>query len=197
MSLPDAMFAHPRGLPGLLGGLIMARLSGRRNAWIISQLDVQPEDRILEVGFGPGAAIGVLADLARNGSVVGIDSSLLMLRQASRRNARVMRAGRVQLHQGSALALPFEDASFEKVLTINSVQIWPDSFAGIKEMQRVLKPGGLINVALQPVWVRTDPEVRKIGEDLVELLKRASFQQTRLEFKPMKPMACVCTLGIK
>lgn len=197
MSLPDAMFAHPRGLPGRLGGLIMARLSGPRNAWIISQLDVQPEDRILEVGFGPGAAIQVLADLARNGSVVGIDSSPLMLRQASQRNARAMRAGRVQLRQGSALALPFEDASFEKALTINSVQIWPDSFAGVKEMQRVLKPGGLINVALQPVWVRTDPEVRKIGEDLIELLKRAGFQQTRLEFKPMKPMACVCALGIK
>ena len=197
MSLLDAMFAHPRGLPGLLGGLIMARLSGRRNAWIIAQLDIQPEDHILEVGFGPGAAIEVLADLARNGSVVGIDSSPLMLRQASRRNARAVRAGRVQLRQGSALTQPFEEASFDKALTINSVQIWPDSFAGIKEIQRVLKPGGLINVALQPVWVRTDPEVRKIGEDLLEQLKRAGFQQTRLEFKPMKPMACVCALGVK
>lgn len=197
MSLPDAMFAHPRGLAGRLGGLIMARLSGARNAWIISLLDVQPEDRVLEVGSGPGAAIQVLADLARNGTVVGIDSSPLMLRQATRRNVRAVRAGRVQLRQGSALALPFEDASFDKALTINSVQIWPDSFAGIKEMQRVLKPGGLINVALQPVWAKADAEVRSIGDDLVELLQRAGFQQTRLEFKPMKPMACVCALGVK
>ncbi len=197
MSLPDAMFAHPRGLAGRLGGLIMARLSGARNAWIISLLDVQPEDHVLEVGSGPGAAIQVLADLARTGTVVGIDSSPLMLRQATRRNVRAVRAGRVQLRQGSALALPFEDASFDKALTINSVQIWPDSFAGIKEMQRVLKPGGLINVALQPVWARTDAEVRSIGDDLVELLQRAGFQQTRLEFKPMKPMACVCALGVK
>ncbi len=197
MSLPDAMFAHPRGLAGRLGGLIMARLSGARNAWIISLLDVQPEDRVLEVGSGPGAAIQVLADLARNGTVVGIDSSPLMLRQATRRNVRAVRAGRVQLRQGSALALPFEDASFDKALTINSVQIWPDSFAGIKELQRVLKPGGLINVALQPVWAKADAEVRSIGDDLVELLQRAGFQQTRLEFKPMKPMACVCALGVK
>jgi len=197
MSLPDVMFAHPRGLAGRLGGLIMARLSGARNAWIISLLDVQPEDRVLEVGSGPGAAIQVLADLARNGTVVGIDSSPLMLRQATRRNVRAVRAGRVQLRQGSALALPFEDASFDKALTINSVQIWPDSFAGIKELQRVLKPGGLINVALQPVWAKADAEVRSIGDDLVELLQRAGFQQTRLEFKPMKPMACVCALGVK
>jgi hypothetical protein len=36
-----------------------------------------------------------------------------------------------------------------------------------------------------------------MGAELVELLDRAGFQQTRLEFKPMKPMACVCALGIK
>ena len=197
MSLLEDMFAHPRGLPGRLGGLIMARLSGSRNAWILSQLAIQPGERILEVGFGPGAAISALANMLQDGSIVGVDNSSLMLCTAAKRNARAIRAGRVQLYNGSALALPCEDASFDRAFSINSVQIWPDSLAGIKEMQRILKPGGLLNIALQPVWVKTDAEVRKVGEDLVELLKRAGFQQTRLEFKSMKPMACVCALGIK
>jgi hypothetical protein len=55
----------------------------------------------------------------------------------------------------------------------------------------------VIALTLQPVWVREDSEVRKIGTELVKLLDKAGFQQTRLEFKPMKPMACVCALGIK
>ncbi len=197
MSLLDAMFAHPRGLAGLLGGAIMARLSGARNTWIIDQMDIQPADHILEVGFGPGAALQELASRARDGFVAGVDTSPLMLRQATKRNSRAVRAGRVELRQGSALALPFAEASFDKALTINSIQIWPDSFAGVKEIQRVLKPGGLVALALQPVWAKSDSEVRTIGEDLLEFLKRAGFGETRLEFKPMKPMACVCALGVK
>jgi hypothetical protein len=54
MNILNAAFAHPQGLLGRLGGMIMARSSGLRNEWIISLLDVQRDDRILEVGFGPG-----------------------------------------------------------------------------------------------------------------------------------------------
>ncbi len=61
----------------------------------------------------------------------------------------------------------------------------------------MLKSGGLIALALQPPFARADSKVRKIEAELVELLDRAGFQQTRLEFKPMKPVACVCALGIK
>jgi ubiquinone/menaquinone biosynthesis C-methylase UbiE len=197
MNMLDAAFAHPLGLLGRLGGMIMARSSGLRNEWIISLLDVQHDDRILEVGFGPGVVIQFLATKAPEGFIAGIDASPLMVQQASKLNAQAIRDGHVHLQQGSALALPYEDASFSTALTINSVQIWPDSLAGVKEMQRVLKPGGLIALALQPVWVREDSEVKKIGADLVTLLDKTGFLQTRLEFKPMKPMACVCALGIK
>jgi ubiquinone/menaquinone biosynthesis C-methylase UbiE len=197
MNILNAAFAHPQGLLGRLGGMIMARSSGLRNEWIISLLDVQRDDRILEVGFGPGVVIQSLATKAPEGFIAGIDASPLMVPQASKLNAQAIRDGRVHLQQGSALALPYEDASFDIALSINSVQIWPDSLAGVKEMQRVLKPGGLIALALQPVWVREDSEVRKIGADLVTLLDKTGFLQTRLEFKPMKPMACVCALGIK
>ena len=197
MKILDAAFARPQGLLGRLGGTIMARSSGLRNEWIISLLDVQRDNRILEVGFGPGVVIQSLATKAQEGFIAGIDASPLMVQQASKLNAQTIRNGRLHLQQGSALALPYEDASFSTALTINSVQIWPDSLAGVKEMQRVLKPGGLIALALQPVWVREDSKVRKIGADLVTLLDKTGFRQTRLEFKPMKPMACVCALGIK
>ncbi len=191
MLILDAAFGHPRGPLGRLGGMIMARSTGPRNAWILSLLDIHGDDRILEVGFGPGVVIQSLAARATEGVIAGIDTSPLMVQQASRRNAQAIRDGRVHLQQGSALALPFEDASFTTAFSINSVQLWPDSFAGAKEMQRVLKPRGLIAIALQPVWARKDSEGRKIGEELKELLERAGFQQTRLELKPMKPMACV------
>ena len=67
----------------------------------------------------------------------------------------------------------------------------------MKEMQRVLQPGGVIAIILQPVWARTGSEVKEIGAGLVELLSKVGFRQTRLEFKPLKPIASVCALGIK
>ena len=197
MIVLDAAFGHPRGLLGRLGGVIMARSTRLRNEWTISLLDIRPDDRILEVGFGPGAMIQALAIKAPQGFIAGVDPSPVMLQQASRRNAQPILKGQVQLRQGSALSLPFEDASFDKALTANSVQLWPDKVAGVKEMRRVLQPGGVIAIILQPIWARKDSEVKEIGAGLLELLSTVGFQQVRLEFKPMKPVASVCALGIK
>ena len=56
-------FMHPHGLGGHLPGWVMAHRSSnrRRNTWVVSLLDVRPTDRVLEIGFGPGIAIGELA----------------------------------------------------------------------------------------------------------------------------------------
>ena len=56
----DAAFAHPKGPLGRLGGLIMARSTRQRNEWTISLLNIKDDDRILEVGSGPGALIEAL-----------------------------------------------------------------------------------------------------------------------------------------
>jgi ubiquinone/menaquinone biosynthesis C-methylase UbiE len=197
MNILDATFGHPRGPLGRLGGVIMARSTRQRNAWTLSLLDIGLEDRILEVGCGPGALIQVLAARATKGVVLGVDLSPVMLQLASRRNAETIREGRVRLQLGSALAIPFEEASFDIALSANSLPFWPDQEAGVKEMWRVLKPGGVIAIILQPIWARTESEVKQIGAGLLALLSKVGFQQARLEFKPMKPIASVCALGIK
>ena len=107
-----------------------------------------------------------------------------MLRQAARRNAEAIREGRVQVQAASATALPFEDAAFDKVLSANSLPFWPDQEAGVREMWRVLKPGGVIAIILQPRWARTESEVKEIGAEMVSLLSSVGFQQVRMEFKP-------------
>jgi ubiquinone/menaquinone biosynthesis C-methylase UbiE len=197
MNILDATFGHPRGPLGRVGGVITARSTGKRNEWTLSLLDMEPDDRILEVGCGPGALIQALAAKATAGFVVGIDLSPTVLQQASKRNAQAIREGRVRLEGGSATALPFEEASFDKVLSANSLPFWPDQEAGVREMRRVLRPGGVIAIILQPRWARTESEVKQIGMGLLALLSQVGFQEARLEFKPMKPIASVCALGIK
>lgn len=100
------------------------------------------------------------------------------------------------LRHSSAAAIPFEDATFDKALAVNSVHIWPDPLAGLKELRRVLKPGGLLVVTVQPVWARADEETSWLSTDLTANLTRAGFQQVRLETRSLKPGA-VSAIGVK
>src|SRR5689334_9035794 len=92
-----SQFRRPTGAGGHLAGWTMAkRASNRnRNIWVVSLLDVAATDRVLEIGFGPGIAIREAAARATDGTVCGIDHSAVMVRQARRRNADAVRAGRV------------------------------------------------------------------------------------------------------
>ena len=144
-SLLLRMFGRPCGLLGRLGGIIMARTNRRHAAWAIGLLDVRSETTVLEVGFGPGVGIELLARSARR--VFGVDPSPAMLLQARRRNVAAVREGRVELRQGSAESLPLADASCDGVLAVNSLQVWPDPLRGLCEVRRVLKPGGRLALA--------------------------------------------------
>ncbi|MHC4265878.1 MAG: methyltransferase domain-containing protein, partial [Planctomycetota bacterium] len=66
-----------------------------RVQWTISLLNISPNDRVLEIGFGPGFAIELISKIATEGLVVGVDHSEVMVRHASKRNARAIRDGKV------------------------------------------------------------------------------------------------------
>src|SRR3712207_8319466 len=88
----------------------------RRNVWAVSLLGVRPEDRVLEIGFGPGIAIRELGRLARKGYVCGIDHSELMLRRAKRINHESPKHGEGDPRIGSlSEELHPLDAQLEKV----------------------------------------------------------------------------------
>ena len=108
--------------------LLMAhRASNRkRNTWAVSLLDVRRDDRVLEIGFGPGLAIRELSRIAVNGYICGIDHSELILRSASRRNADGLARGVVDLRLGSVDELPEFDELFDRILAINAAMFWGD-----------------------------------------------------------------------
>jgi SAM-dependent methyltransferase len=154
-----AQFARPSGPLGRVAGWLMARTDAD-DRWVVDLLDVRPDDRVLEIGFGPGVAIALLAERATAGLVAGVDPSDVMARQARRRSRAAVRAGRVLLCQGSATALPFADARFTKACAIHAVYFWTPLEAGLREAHRVLAPDGLLVLAgrtFRPNASRLDP----------------------------------------
>jgi ubiquinone/menaquinone biosynthesis C-methylase UbiE len=192
-----AQFGRPTGFWGRGAGLLMAHRSSnrKRNAWAVSLLDVRPDDRVLEIGFGPGVAILTLSRLATQGYVCGIDHSEVMLRQATRRNADGIRRGVVDLRLASVDALPAFDAPFDKILAVNAMLFWSEPDARLAKLRHLLRPGGLIAVAHQPRGPGASDEMSAAkGREMAEVLARAGFTEVRVETLPLKP-AVVCALG--
>jgi ubiquinone/menaquinone biosynthesis C-methylase UbiE len=191
-------FRKPTGKIGWLIGQVMASKNKERSQWVLSLLKVQPDDQILEIGFGPGTDIQRVSQHASRGFVAGIDYAEIMVCQARKRNAAAIRAGKVNLQCATASKLPYDDQSFDTVFSINVAQFWDQPLQVLAEVQRVLKLGGLVALAVQPRnQGATEETVRAVGKQLVKHLTDAGFQQIRLETKSLKPVSVVCALGIK
>lgn len=138
-------FAHPSGWLGRIAGRIMLRTNKQDD--VVALLGAQPGDRILEVGYGPGGLIRLLADLTDAASITGVDPSPAMRDLATKYNRAAIRSGRIQLDLGTADRTGLPDASVDRVVSVNNVEIWPDLEAGLRELHRVVRPGGTVLIA--------------------------------------------------
>jgi ubiquinone/menaquinone biosynthesis C-methylase UbiE len=106
--------------------------------------EIQPPEnaRVLDVGSGPGFWSVEIARRHPTVSVIGIDYSSTQVRTANRLRAQ-NQIGNCAFLQGNAMALPFDDASFDVVVSAASLKHWPDGKRGLEEIRRVLVPDGL------------------------------------------------------
>jgi ubiquinone/menaquinone biosynthesis C-methylase UbiE len=193
-------FHQPHGFGGRAAGWVMAKRGSnrKRNLWAVGLLDVQPDDRVLELGFGPGVAIEALAQRATSGLVIGIDHSDVMVRQARKRNADAVRAGRVDLRLGSAETLPDFDEQFDRILAVNSLMFWDDPVARLEELRGILRPGGRIAIAYQPRGPgATDETAAQAGRELASQFGAAGLTDVRVEPLELEPTNAVCVLGVR
>jgi ubiquinone/menaquinone biosynthesis C-methylase UbiE len=144
-----SQFACPTGLLGGGVGRLMAVKNAKMNEFAVEMLDIQPDDQALEIGFGHGRTIRMIAERAKAGFVAGVDLSDVMVRQATRYNLDLIIAGRAELCQGSVADLPYECGRFTKVLAVNNYQFWPDAELNLEEMRRVMREGGLVVICLR------------------------------------------------
>jgi SAM-dependent methyltransferase len=192
-----SQFRQPRGFAGWLTGWEMAlRSSNRqRNVWAVGLLGVEPTDRVLEIGFGPGIAIRELSRRATHGLVCGVDHSAVMVRQATRRNAEAVRAGRVDLRLGAAEQLPTFAEPFDKVLAVNNLGMWHAPDAGLQALHRLMRPGGRIAIVSQPRGPGATAETTvAAGRAIVTRLTAAGFTRIRSDTLALKPPV-ICVLG--
>ena len=130
---------------GWLGRWLLRNMNKRHSSvtdWGLSHVSIPRDGAILDVGCGGGRTIAKLAAASGSGMVRGLDHSADSVRVASATNAELIQSGRVAIWQGSVSQLPFASGTFDLVTTVETHFFWPNLHEDVRDVWRVIKPGG-------------------------------------------------------
>ena len=137
-------------------GLLAARVGNkmnRSNAFLydftIAAMQLADNESILEIGFGNGMFFDKLFSSAGNLTIAGLDFSPEMVKAATGNNVSTTNSGQLSLRLGSSDKIPFPDNSFDKIFCINVIYFWEHPADHLKEICRVLKPGGRLYTSIR------------------------------------------------
>jgi SAM-dependent methyltransferase len=162
--------------------------NARINREAIELLELSPDHRVLEVGFGGGVALKRL--LGQAAFIAAIDPSEAAVRAARKRFAGEVLRGRLRRTspQAAVDAMPFNGGSFERALTVNTIYFWTDPLHGLVEILRILTPCGRLMLATGarrvPAQIARQGFTSYSEEAQVDLLRRAGFCDVHVERRP-------------
>jgi len=153
---------------GWFGRFLLRNMNSRHSKltdWGLKHISINNHDTILEIGCGGGRTVAKLAAIATEGKVYGIDHSETSVAVARRTNEQWIEMGRVDIRQGSVSHLPFADDMFDLATAVETHYFWPDLPGDMREVLRVLKPGGkLIMIAEAYKGGKHDFWIQKAGK---------------------------------
>ena len=192
---------------GIYGKYVLSRYMNKADADLNTQtltsLDLQPDDRVLEVGFGGGDLISRMLPLIDKGSVTGVDYSSDMVALCGKRFSPSIAAGQVELICANAEALPFEADSFSKVCTVSTIYFWSQPAVALDELSRVLRPNGRLVVGFVPRSTMSKfPETEHgftlyDSEEVAQLLREAGFREVNTITGTDRRGEFACVIGEK
>jgi ubiquinone/menaquinone biosynthesis C-methylase UbiE len=196
---------------GLLGRFVLWSMNSRHSKvtdWGLAQVEVGRSDTILDVGCGGGRTVNKLAAIASEGKVFGVDYSEESVAASKKFNAREIDGGRVEIKQGSVSHLPYGENVFDLVTGVETHFWWPDLPGDMREVFRVVKPGGSL-VLIAEVYGRSKARTAQLAEKYAqrtgmkllsveehrELLEGGGFSNVRVAVEEGK--GWICAVGRK
>lgn len=181
-------FRKPSGFWGrIVSGLM---IKGNRHAYdtLLKDMNVQPGEKLLEIGYGPGIGIQLIADAVKC-NIYGVDFSELMYKKASKKNKSYIAKGQVELLYGDFVETPIHVDGLDKVFCLNVVYFWKDLNPPFLKIKSLLKDGGAFyfymakREDLSKLKFTDDSVFNKYTiEEVTEALKLAGFRSIEHHF---------------
>ena len=200
---------NPAKPTGEAGEQMLARMNeshGPLTAWGLSHFNWRGDETVLDIGCGGGATLKRMSDCVTTGHLTGIDYSETSVRTSRQTNTEAIKAGKMDVSQGSVKKLPFAGDSFDKITTVESFYFWPDPPENLKEVSRVLKKGGTF-LLIAEIYERPDlsPATREnikhynlynpTPETFETIFRKAGFTAVTVHIEPNE--GWICVEGIK
>lgn len=196
---------------GLLGKFVLWNMNSHHSKvtdWGLSHISIEKHETVLDVGCGGGRTVSKLAAMASEGKVYGVDFSQDSVGFASRFNRALITAGRVEIRESSVSQLPFPDDMFDLVTAVETHFWWPDLENDLREVLRVIKPGGRL-VIIAEIYRGAPTAISRLAEKHLpltgmklltidqhrELLTSAGYGDVQVKVDPGK--GWICCVGRK
>lgn len=168
---------------GWFGRFVLWQMNSRHSKvtdWGLTHVTVEKCYTILDAGCGGGRTVSKLAAMAAQGKVYGIDFSEESVAASKRINASWIEMGRVEIHHASVSQLPFPDGVFDLITAVETHFWWPNLDEALREVLRVLRPGGTFLVIAE-VYKGADTTMARLCEKYALLtgLTRLSVEEHR------------------
>jgi len=157
----------PTGWLGRLIVRIMNRSHSGLTAWGLEHVQVSSRDAVLDVGCGGGQTVRTLATMARFGKVYGVDYADASITTSQAFNRDAVQTGLVEIHKATVSHLPFPNDLFDLVTAVETHYYWPDLPGDMREIYRVLKPGGLVLMIAEAYRSGESSSVNQLGMKLI------------------------------
>lgn len=181
-----SQFGNPRGFVGKVCCVLMNIINKAMYKNTVSVMNISPDENMLDIGYGNGYLLNCVYKKTK-ANLYGIDISEDMKIQATKRNKKALRDGKLFLDTGDCCDLKYADDFFEAVTSINTVYFWEDTVKGLSEIYRTLKAGGsFYNVVYTKEWLDklsyTEKAFKKYGpEELAQFGRTAGFENIQVK----------------
>lgn len=166
----------PQGEEGIKTGEWMNKGNLRVNQDTLKVLNASGEENILEIGMGNGFFVKNILEGHPQIKYTGCDFSDVMIKEAEKINAEWITKGQATFITADIASLPCPNATFDKIVTINTIYFWDNEQKVLNELKRVLKPNGKLIITLRPKRQMVNYPFTKYGfkmfskEDIISLL---------------------------
>lgn len=174
--------AAPHGAAGILTAQKMQENNQYMIEKAVDLLELNANDTVLEVGPGNGTHLPYILSKATHIKYTGLDISPTMIQEATRLHPFHIQNEQARFTLGDGHTLPFEDNSFSKCFTVNTVYFWKEPGKYLMEFYRVLQPHSIFCISFAPESFMKQLPFTAFGftlyeaEDLVKLLTEAGFK---------------------